>query len=134
MISGGYDFDFASCSVAAHRVVLSISDLDGDKFWVCSDPRLIPKRSNVFPPSQRASPAAATNASSSRGSRRNSLKDMPQASIDTFVIQHGTSLLGQISRKWTAHTANHPDLAASEESMKLASHFEAAVVSNHCDI
>lgn len=104
------------------------SDLDGDKFWVCSDPRLVPKPSNISPPSQRTSPAAAST------SRRNSLKDMPQAAIDTFVIQHGVALLGQISRKWTAHTANHPDLAASAESMKLASCFEAAVVSTFCDV
>ena len=54
---------------------------------------------------------------------------MPQAAVDTFVSQHGNFLVGKVSTKWQAFTANHPELAASRVSMELAALFEAAIVS-----
>ncbi|KAI1792587.1 RdRP-domain-containing protein [Ganoderma leucocontextum] len=110
-------------ATAAHSVpdTIASGDLDGDMYFVCWDPSLIPPRE--APPFSRA-PSAATVAQA--GAARQ-LSDMPQAAIDTFLQLKFSRLLGMMANEWTHHVELTPQLADAPYCRELVPLIESAL-------
>ncbi len=111
-------------ATAAHSVpdTIASGDLDGDMYFVCWDPSLIPPREAApFSRAPSAAPAARANAA-----RR--LSDMPQAAIDTFIQLKFSRLLGMMSNAWTSQVELTPQLADDQYCRELAPLIESALV------
>ena len=118
-------------ATATHSVpdTIASGDLDGDMYFVCWDPSLIPPR--VAPPCSRAPSAASQSApppttAPRTGARQ--LSDMPQAAIDTFMQLKFSRLLGMMSNEWTRHVELTPELANAPYCRDLVPLVESALV------
>ena len=119
-------------ATATHSVpdTIASGDLDGDMYFVCWDPSLIPPR--VAPPCTRAPCATSQSATApataaQTGARQ--LSDMPQAAIDTFMQLKFSRLLGMMSNEWMRHVELTPELADSLYCRELVPLVESALVS-----
>ena len=102
-------------------------DLDGDMYFVCWDPCLIPPRE--APPFRRAqSVTAAAQASTTSAPTTRRLSDMPKAAVDTFMQLKFNRLLGMMANEWTRHVELTPDLARSAYCQELVPLIESALV------
>ena len=118
-------------ATATHSVpdTIASGDLDGDMYFVCWDPSLIPPR--VAPPCSRAPSATsqsvpAPTTAAQAGTRQ--LSDMRQAAIDTFMQLKFSRLLGMMSNEWTRHVELTPELADAPYCRDLVPLVESALV------
>ena len=113
-------------ATAAHSVpdTIASGDLDGDMYFVCWDPSLIPPRE--APPFSRA---PSTAAATPQTSPTRQLSNMPQAAIDTFMQYKFSRLLGMMSNEWTRHVELTPHLADAPYCRELVPFIESALVS-----
>ncbi|PIL36406.1 RNA-dependent RNA polymerase [Ganoderma sinense ZZ0214-1] len=115
-------------ATAPHSVpdTIASGDLDGDRYFVCWDPSLLPRRE--APPLNRA--ASAMSAPAPAGHKDRQLSDMPQAAVDTFMQIRNLSdseLLGTMSNEWTQQVELTPKLADSPYCRELVPLIETAL-------
>ena len=111
-------------STASHSVPDSMAsgDLDGDMYFVCWDPDLIPPKE--IAPLDRT-PSAASGAAPTR-----SLSDMPTAAVQTFMQLKFNRLLGMMANEWTKQVEMSPELAEAPYPRELAPLIESALESD----
>ena len=106
----------------------SLSDVDGDNFWITTEPSLIPPRT-AEPPASTQIVSTAPSTSTSGAERAISETDMHEDALKTYMRLRHSFVLGQASKAWMENVVLTPALADAPVARELAGIVERAVVS-----
>ncbi|KAL1730421.1 RNA dependent RNA polymerase-domain-containing protein [Schizophyllum commune] len=101
-------------------------DVDGDNFWITTEPSLIPPRT-AEPPASTQLVSTAPSTSTSGAERAVSEIDMHEDALKTYMRLRHSFVLGQASKAWMENVVRTPALADAPVARELAGIVERAV-------